>query len=93
MAALSTLDNVKKQWLIDMQKSILFVLFWITKLDAGLTPSLPASDPDSTAARSSKKINPSPVCVRLGVNAFSKNDDDDDDIHTKACFINFSVFV
>ena len=31
---------------------------WITKLDAGLTTSLPTSDPGSTAAWVSKRINP-----------------------------------
>ena len=37
---------------------------WITKLDAGSTPSLPTSDLGSTAAWDSKKIKPrsSPVC-------------------------------
>ena len=39
--------------------------FCMTKPDAGLTPSLPATDPGSTAAWGSKRINPRPssVCV------------------------------
>ena len=34
--------------------------FWMTKPDAGLITSLPASDPGSTAAWGSKRINPQP---------------------------------
>ena len=44
--------------------------FCMTKPDSGLTPSLPATDPASTAAWGSKRINPRPssVCVWPGVN-------------------------
>ena len=34
------------------------VVTWMTKLDAGLTTSMPASDPGSTAIWGSKRINP-----------------------------------
>ena len=53
---------------------------WMTKLDAGLTTSLPASDPGSTAAWGNKRINPrlqSCLCL-TGVDALSNNDDDDE---------------
>ena len=51
----------------------------MTKLGAGLTTSLPASDPGSTAAWNSKRINPqlqSCLCLTWS-NAFPNDDDDE----------------
>ena len=51
----------------------------MTKLDAGLMTSLPASDPDSTAVWGSKSINPRPQsCLCLTWSGCPSNDDDDD---------------
>ena len=53
--------------------------FWMTKLDAGLITSLPASDSGSTAAWGSKRINPQPQsCLSLTWSGYPSNDDDDD---------------
>ena len=50
----------------------------MTKLDAGLMTSLPASDPGSTAVWGSKRINPRPQsCLCLTWSGYSPNDDDD----------------
>ena len=50
----------------------------MTKLDAGLMTSLPASDPDSAAVCGSKKINPRPqFCFCLAWSGCPSNDDDD----------------
>ena len=52
----------------------------MTKLDAGLMTSLPASDPGSTAVWGSKRINPRPQsCLCLAWSGYPSNDDDDDD--------------
>ena len=52
----------------------------MTKLDAGLMTSLPASDPGSTAVWGSKRINPQPQsCLCLAWSGCPSNDDDDDD--------------
>ena len=52
--------------------------FWMTKLDAGLMTSLPASDPGSTVVWGSKRINPRPQsCLCLTWSGYSPNDDDD----------------
>ena len=52
----------------------------MTKLDAGLMTSLPASDPGSTAVWGSKRINPRPQSyLCLAWNGCPSNDDDDDD--------------
>ena len=52
----------------------------MTKLDAGLITSLPASDPGSTAVWGSKRINPRPqFCLCLAWSGCPSNDDDDDD--------------
>ena len=52
----------------------------MTKLDAGLTTSLPASDPGSAAVWGSKRINPRPQsCLCLAWSGCPSNDDDDDD--------------
>ena len=52
----------------------------MTKLDAGLMTSLPASDPGSAAVWGSKRINPRPQsCLCLTWNGYPSNDDDDDD--------------
>ena len=48
----------------------------MTKLDAGLTTSLPASDPGSAAVWGSKRINPRPrFCLCLAWSGCSSNDD------------------
>ena len=53
--------------------------FWMTKLDAGLMTSLPASDPGSAAVWGSKRINPRPQsCLCLTWSGCPSNDDDDD---------------
>ena len=52
----------------------------MTKLDAGLITSLPASDSGSTAVWGSKRINPRPQsCLCLTWSVYPSNDDDDDD--------------
>ena len=52
----------------------------MTKLDAGLITSLPASDPGSAAVWGSKRINPRPqFCLCLAWSGCPSNDDDDDD--------------
>ena len=52
----------------------------MTKLDAGLMTSLPASDPGSAAVWGSKRINPRPQsCLCLAWSGCPSNDDDDDD--------------
>ena len=54
----------------------------MTKLDAGLITSLPASDPGSAAVWGSKRINPRPqFCLCLAWSGCPSNDDDDDDDH------------
>ena len=51
----------------------------MTKLDAGLITSLPASDPGSAAVWGSKRINPRPqFCLCLAWSGCPSNDDDDD---------------
>ena len=51
----------------------------MTKLDAGLMTSLPASDPGSAAVWGSKRINPRPqFCLCLAWSGCPSNDDDDD---------------
>ena len=53
----------------------------MTKLDAGLTPSLPASDSDSAAIWGSKRINPRPQsCLCLACSGYPSNDDDEDEL-------------
>ena len=50
----------------------------MTKLDAGLITSLPASDSGSAAIWGSKRINPRPqFCLCLAWNGCPSNDDDD----------------
>ena len=50
--------------------------FWMTKLDAGLITSLPASDPGSAAVWGSKRINPRPqFCLCLAWSGCPSNDD------------------
>ena len=52
----------------------------MTKLDAGLITSLPASDPGSAAVWGSKRINPRPQsCLCLTWSGYPSNDDDDDE--------------
>ena len=52
----------------------------MTKLDAGLMTSLPASDPGSAAVWGSKRINPRPQsCLCPTWSGCPSNDDDDDD--------------
>ena len=49
----------------------------MTKLDAGLMTSLPASDPGSAAVWGSKRINPGPQsCLCLTWSGYPSNDDD-----------------
>ena len=49
----------------------------MTKLDAGLMTSLPASDPGSAAVWGSKRINPWPQsCLCLTWSGYPSNDDD-----------------
>ena len=49
----------------------------MTKLDAGLMTSLPASDPGSAAVWGSKKINPRPQsCLCLAWSGCPSNDGD-----------------
>ena len=56
----------------------------MTKLDAGLITSLPASDPGSAAVWGSKRINPRPqFCLCLAWSGCPSNDDDDDLIEQK----------
>ena len=51
----------------------------MTKLDAGLMTSLPASDPGSAAVWGSKRINPRPQsCLCLTWSGYPSNDDDDE---------------
>ena len=51
----------------------------MTKLDAGLITSLPASDPGSAAVWGSKRINPRPqFYLCLAWSGCPSNDDDDD---------------
>ena len=51
----------------------------MTKLDAGLMTSLPASDPGNAAVWGSKRINPRPQsCLCLAWSGCPSNDDDDD---------------
>ena len=53
--------------------------FWMTKLDASLMTSLPASDPGSAAVWGSKRINPRPQsCLCLTWSGYPSNDDDDE---------------
>ena len=50
----------------------------MTKLDAGLMTSLPASDPGSAAVWDSKRINPQPQsCLCLAWSGCPSNHDDD----------------
>ena len=52
----------------------------MTKLDAGLMTSLPASDSGSAAAWGSKRINTRPqFCLCLTWSGYPSNDDDDDE--------------
>ena len=61
--------------------TVLVRRFWMTKLDAGLMTSLPASDPGSTAVWGSKRINPRPQsCLCLAWSGCPSNDDDDDSL-------------
>ena len=58
----------------------------MTKLDAGLIISLPASDPGSAAVWGSKRINPRPqFCLCLAWSGCPSNDDDDDDESRDIC--------
>ena len=65
----------------------------MTKLDAGLITSLPASDPGSAAVWGSKRINPRPqFCLCLAWSGCPSNDDDDDDdrallLHTEVRWV------
>ena len=62
----------------------------MTKLDAGLMTSLPASDAGSAAVWGSKRINPQPQsCLCLTWSGCPSNDDDDDD-YTQCCEISAS---
>ena len=67
----------------------------MTKLDAGLMTSLPASDPGSTAVWGSKRINPRPqFCLCLTWSGYPSNDDDDDDDVTaekKGCLQKYCI--
>ena len=52
----------------------------MTKLDAGLITSLPASDPGSTAVWGSKRINPRPqFCLCLTWSGFPSNDEEEEE--------------
>ena len=67
----------------------------MTKLDAGLMTSLPASDSGSTAVWGSKRINPRPQsCLCLTWSGYPSNDDDDDELNVKErsnCFLYLSA--
>ena len=64
----------------------------MTKLDAGLMTSLPASDPGSIAVWGSKRINPRPQnCLCLTWSGYP-SDDDDDDV-TEFCTVHRLTFV
>ena len=67
----------------------------MTKLDAGLITSLPASDPGSAAVWGSKRINPRPqFCLCLAWSGCPSNDDDDDDrddFFFKVCLLRFHL--
>ena len=66
----------------------------MTKLDAGLMTSLPASDPGSTAVWGSKKINPRPQSsLCLTWSGYPSNDDDDNDEGSHFSDINFIKMV
>ena len=57
----------------------------MTKLDAGLITSLPASNPGSAAVWGSKRINPRPqFCLCLAWSGCPSNNDDDDDDDKRA---------
>ena len=61
----------------------------MTKLDAGLITSLPASDPGSAAVWGSKRINPRPqFCLCLAWSGCPSNDDDDDNHDTFLLHLN-----
>ena len=69
----------------------------MTKLDAGLITSLPASDSGSAAVWGSKRINPRPQsCLCLTCSGCPSNDDDDDDNQLLAssenCYISWRDF-
>ena len=58
----------------------------MTKLDAGLMTSLPASDSGSAAVWGSKRINPRPQsCLCLAWSGYPSNDDNDDDDDLNHC--------
>ena len=58
----------------------------MTKLDAGLITSLPASDSGSAAVWGSKRINPRPQsCLCQTCSGCPSNDDDDDYSVIHAC--------
>ena len=64
----------------------------MTKLDAGLMTSLPASDSGSTAAWISKRINPRPQsCLCLTCSGCPSNDDDDDEVYLGKSHYLFSL--
>ena len=51
--------------------------FWMTKLNAGLITSLPASDLGSAAVWGSKRINPRPQsCLCLAWSGYPSKDDE-----------------
>ena len=57
----------------------------MTKLDAGLTTLLPASDPGSAAVWGSKRINPRPqFCLCLAWSGCPSNDDDEQKLRQSA---------
>ena len=61
----------------------------MTKLDAGLMTSLPASDPGSAAVWGSKRIIPRPQsCLCLTWSGYPSNEDDDDFLSKQNVIIN-----
>ena len=65
----------------------------MTKLDAGLMTSLPASDPGSAAVWGSKRINPRPQsCLCLAWSGCPSNDDDDDVDNCYFCMTDVAGF-
>ena len=64
----------------------------MTKLDAGLMTSLPASDSGNAAVWSSKRINPRPQsCLCLAWSGCPSNDDDDNEftVLPTACLLRY----
>ena len=68
--------------------------FWMTKLDARLITSLPASDPGSTSAWGSKRINPRPqFCLCLTWSGCLSKQRQRPDVITKSLYLTHFIHV